>query len=186
MKKPGVALVFLFSLTAALSGVSRSAGAADLAAEDSAQNLDSPVGIPALGSFSKIAISIGGTPLSGSIESASFENETEVVEYKDGEDQTTRYRPGNNKTTRIKITREWSNDSFFHDWYQAASQSSTDRKQRGKTMELVVYDRAGKTSGTFVLSAAWPFKWTLSQKSMGSSHAVESVELVYENFDYKK
>lgn len=105
----------------------------------------------------------------------------DTVEYKDPEDMTTRYRPGNNKTGRIKITREWSNDTTFVNWAQAS-----EKKEQRKSISIIFLSDDG-TEGVLTLNNAVPTGWSgPAAKSLGSAHAVESIELVYENFDYKK
>src|SRR5579872_5244701 len=75
----------------------------------------------------KFTVEIAGRVVGSIISVDGLEHSHETVEYKDPEDQTTRYRPGNNKTTRIKITREWSNDTTFIDWYQTVIAGQVDR-----------------------------------------------------------
>jgi len=64
----------------------------------------------------KFSVEIAGRVVGSIISVDGLEHSHETVEYKDPEDMTTRYRPGNNKTTRIKVVREWSNDTTFIDW----------------------------------------------------------------------
>jgi len=131
----------------------------------------------------KFTVEIAGRVVGSIISVDGLEHSHETVEYKDPEDQTTRYRPGNNRTTRIKITREWSNDTTFIDWYQTVVAGNTDR--RTVTVTLLA-DNGTATMGlnfynTYPETYAFP-----SFKSLGSAHAVESLTCVYENFDYKK
>ena len=76
----------------------------------------------------KFSVEIAGRVVGSIISVDGLEHSHETVEFKDPEDMTTRYRPGNNKTTRIKITREWSNDTTFIDWYQTVVQGNVDRR----------------------------------------------------------
>jgi len=131
----------------------------------------------------KFTVEIAGRVVGSIISVDGLEHSHETVEYKDPEDQTTRYRPGNNKTTRIKITREWSNDSTFIDWYQTVIAGQVDR--RSVTVTLLADDGTPTMSLNFY--QCYPETLSLpSFKSLGSAHAVESLTCVYENFDYKK
>jgi phage tail-like protein len=131
----------------------------------------------------KFSVELAGIVVGSIISVDGLEHSHETVEYKDPEDQTTRYRPGNNKTTRIKVVREWSNDTTFIDWYQKVISGNTDR--RTITVSILA-DNGTATMGlnfynTYPETYAFP-----SFKSLGSAHAVESLTCVYENFDYKK
>lgn len=118
----------------------------------------------------------------------------EVVEYKDPEDMTTRYRPGNNKSTRIKLTREWANDSA---WLNAVD--ATEKPTR-KTITVTILSRSAKTppqptiansdtlplpgASSFNLSGCWPAAWNgPSFKSLGSAHAVESLTFICDTIE---
>lgn len=97
--------------------------------------------------------------------------------------QQTRYRPGNNKTTRIKITREWSNDSAFRDWYKSTLDGKTDRR----SISVIFHNDAGEEAGRLNLHDCYPTAYEPpSENSKSSGHATESITISYENFDYKK
>jgi len=131
----------------------------------------------------KFSVEIAGRVVGSIISVDGLEHSHETVEYKDPEDMTTRYRPGNNKTTRIKITREWSNDSTFIDWYQTVVQGNTDRR----TITVSILADNGTATMGLNFYNAYPETYTFpSFKSLGSAHAVESLTCVYEMFDYKK
>jgi phage tail-like protein len=131
----------------------------------------------------KFSVEIAGNVVGSIISVDGLEHSHETVEYKDPEDMTTRYRPGNNKTTRIKITREWSNDTTFIDWYQNVVKGQTKRT----TITVNVLSDDGNITMSLNFYNAYPETYTFpSFKSMGSAHAVESLTCVFENFDYKR
>jgi len=131
----------------------------------------------------KFSVEIAGRVVGSIISVDGLEHSHETVEYKDPEDMTTRYRPGNNKTTRIKITREWSNDTTFIDWYQTVVQGNTDRR----TITVTILADNGTATMGLNFYNSYPETYAFpSFKSLGSAHAVESLTCVYENFDYKK
>jgi phage tail-like protein len=131
----------------------------------------------------KFSVEIAGRVVGSIISVDGLEHSHETVEYKDPEDMTTRYRPGNNKTTRIKITREWSNDTTFIDWYQTVVAGNTDRR----TITVTILADNGTATMGLNFYNAYPETYAFpSFKSLGSAHAVESLTCVYENFDYKK
>jgi len=131
----------------------------------------------------KFSVEIAGIAVGSIIEVSGLEHQHETVEYRDPEDMTMRYRPGNNKTARIKITREWSNDTTFIDWYQTVVNGRTDR--RAVTVSVNADDGTPKMALNFF--NCYPETYAFpSFKSMGSAHAVESLTCVYEQFSYKK
>jgi hypothetical protein len=73
-------------------------------------------------------LKIAGIPIANITRLSDLVSEQEVVEYKDGQDQTTRYRPGNIKTGTIKITREWSNKTDFYTWRKTVIDGKVERK----------------------------------------------------------
>lgn len=95
-----------------------------------------------------------------------------------------RYRPGNNRTTRIKITREWSNDTTFIDWYQQVVAGSTNTR----LVTVVLHSPAGPEAFRFNYYDCFPSEYdgpTLAV-AKNSGHAIESLTIAYETFDYKK
>jgi len=131
----------------------------------------------------KFSVELSGIVVGSIISVDGLEHSHETVEYKDPEDQTTRYRPGNNKTTRIKVVREWSNDTTFIDWYQKVISGNTDRR----TITVSILADNGTATMALNFYNAYPETYAFPNfKSLGSAHAVESLTCVYENFDYKK
>jgi len=131
----------------------------------------------------KFSVELAGIVVGSIISVDGLEHSHETVEYKDPEDQTTRYRPGNNKTTRIKVVREWSNDTTFIDWYQKVISGNTDRR----TITVSILADNGTATMALNFYNAYPETYAFPNfKSLGSAHAVESLTCVYESFDYKK
>jgi phage tail-like protein len=131
----------------------------------------------------KFSVEISGHVVGSIISVDGLEHSHETVEYKDPEDMTTRYRPGNNKTTRIKITREWSNDTTFIDWYQSVVKGQVDRRP----ITVNILSDSGDATMSLNFYHAYPETYTFpSFKSLGSAHAIESLTCVFEAFDYKK
>ena len=132
----------------------------------------------------KFSVEIAGVMQKGITRIDGIGGSNEVVTYKDGEDMTTRYRPGNNKTVgKMTITREWNGDKTFFEWASAALNG----KQTERKSISVIFLTDDGAEATLVLTNATPTGWSgPAEKSMGSAHAVESLTVVYENFDYKK
>ncbi len=61
-------------------------------------------------------------------------------------------------STRIKIVREWSNDTTFIDWFQAAGSSSGSTGE-GESMVVKVTGRHGSQASVFTLSDCTPVEW---------------------------
>jgi phage tail-like protein len=64
---------------------------------------------------------IDGVMVGGLRTVSGLESETEVVEYKDGEDRTMHTRPGNHKPINFTVTRDWSNTSEWFKWRQGVN-----------------------------------------------------------------
>jgi hypothetical protein len=47
----------------------------------------------------------------------------EIVEYQDGDDLTTRFRPGMHKPGKIKVTKDWTDDTFSK-WYESRKRTT--------------------------------------------------------------
>ena len=119
---------------------------------------------------------ISGIPVSGlqSIEG--------IEPYKDGEAMEQRSRPGRGRPLQFTLTREWSNDTTFIDWYQTVSKGKVERKN----ITVTLFDK-GSDSGRMNYFNCWPTAYTPpAANSKGSTHAIESLELTCESFDYKK
>ena len=128
-------------------------------------------------SFEIDSVMIGGVH---SIEG--IEHETDVIEYKDGEDGTTHTRPGNHKPGKMVVTKDWSNTPEWYIWRKAVVEGRVDRK----SVSVIFHNDAGEEAGRMNFYDCWPIKWdgpTLNARSSG--HATEKLTISWERMELK-
>jgi phage tail-like protein len=133
-----------------------------------------------LGNFFSVeidAVNVGGIK---NIEG--IETESDVVEYKDGDDQVMRTRPGNHKHGIITITKDWSNTLEWYNWRKTVLDGKTDRK----SISVIFKNDAGEETGRMNFYNCWPKKHTLPSFSANNSgHATEKIEISWETHEIK-
>jgi hypothetical protein len=129
-----------------------------------------------------VIVTINGKRITNVTVAGYAESEVNVLPFIAQVGTARRYRPGNNKIARIKITRGWSTDATWIDWYSNSASVELDARQ----FEIVI---TGAKSVVIVkLSAVnvWPFSWCgpAFDNSFALSHAVESITLSADSFEY--
>jgi phage tail-like protein len=110
------------------------------------------------------------------------ETQSDISEYKDGEDGVNRTRPGNHKPGKITLTRDWSNTLEWYNWRKTVLDSKTDRKP----VFIIFHNDAGAEVGRMNLYNCWPVKHTLpSAQAKNSGHASETIELTCDRLEWK-
>ncbi len=134
-------------------------------------------GVPA-----SVVVTINGVKIQNVTVAGYAESDIDVVAYTPSGTTQTRYRAGNNKTTRIKITREWSNDTTFIDWYQGIAAGKADER----TLVISILGPKSAVIAKLTATNVWPFSWVgpAYDKSLGSAHATESITLSADSFEY--
>ena len=131
---------------------------------------------PAAGAFiqaSNFKVEIDGVQVSGISKISGLQSESEVIEYKDGEDKVIKHRPGRTKYSNLVITREMSaGENTFRKWRQLVIDGSTERKSGS----IVYLDKAGKEISRYTYHEAWPCRYTIFNSDDGK--LMEEVELV--------
>lgn len=111
-----------------------------------------------------------------------LESETDVVEYKDGEDGTSHTRPGNHKPGKMTVTKDWSNTSEWYKWRKAVLTGKVDRRE----ISVIFHNDAGEEAGRMNFGSCWPSKWLgPSLNARSSGHATEKLEISWETMDLK-
>ena len=110
------------------------------------------------------------------------ETQSDIVEYKDGEDGVNRTRPGNHKPGKITLTKGWSNTLEWYNWRKTVLDGKTDRR----SISIIFHDDAGVEVGRMNFYNCWPVKHTLpTTEAKNSGHASEAIELAYEWLEWK-
>jgi len=134
-----------------------------------------------LGHFN-FRIEIDGVVIGGFHEVNGLESETEVVEYKEGDDIIVRKRPGRTKYPNIVFKRGFANTSEFWEWRKKVIDGRTERKSGS----IIVMNDAGEETMRYNFFEAWPAKWVgPSLNSNQGQHAVEEIHLVIERWEKK-
>jgi phage tail-like protein len=111
-----------------------------------------------------------------------LESESDVVEYKDGEDGVSHTRPGNHKPGKMTCSKDWSNTSEWYKWRKAVLDGKVDRR----SISVIFHNDAGEEAGRMNFYNCWPSKWNgPSLNARSSGHAGEKLEISWETMELK-
>ncbi len=130
----------------------------------------------------RFSLEIDGVLIGGVHSVEGIEAESEVVEYKDGEDDKMHTRPGNHKPGKMVITKDWSNTPEWYKWRKAVIDGKTERK----SVSVIFHSDSGVESGRMNFYECWPTKWTgPNLNARTSAHATEKLEVSWEHMELK-
>jgi phage tail-like protein len=130
----------------------------------------------------RFSLEIAGVIVAGVHAVDGFETESDVIEYKDGEDGVMHSRPGNLKSNQIVITKDWSNTSEFYQWRKAVLDGKVERK----AISIIFHNDAGEEAGRINLFECWPVAWVgPSLNARSSGHATEKLKVAWETCELK-
>lgn len=130
----------------------------------------------------RFSFEIDGVLVAGVHSVEGIEDETDIVEYKDGEDGTMHTRPANHKPGKMVVTKDWSNTPEWFNWRKAVKEGKVDRK----SISVIFHNDAGEEAGRMNFYHAWPAKWegpNLNAKNSG--HAQEKLTISWETCELK-
>lgn len=132
------------------------------------------------GAFNFI-VEIDGVAAGGFREVSGLESSVDVIEYRNGSDDTTvRKLPGLKKYSNVVLKRGLSNDHALWNWYQTILQGQVDRR----SMVVVVLNEAREPAVRFELRNAWPCRWSGPDLDAGrSAVAIETLEICHEGVE---
>src|SRR3989338_3992229 len=110
---------------------------------------------PNQGGQANFKVEIDGLPMSGVLSIDGIKVETEVIEYRDGEDMTIRKRPGGMKYGDITLKRGFTDNNDLWRWYQEVIKGQTIRK----SISIIMNDYNGAVIGRYNFFEAWPCRW---------------------------
>jgi phage tail-like protein len=129
----------------------------------------------------RFSIDIPGVLTGGVNSVTSVESETEIIQYKDGEDGTMHTRPGIHRPGKIIVTKDWTNTPEFLNWYNNTLKGTV---QRIPVIAIIRHNSSGAPISETDYRNCWVSKWTgPSLNSKSSAHATESVEISWETQD---
>lgn len=131
-----------------------------------------------LGQFNFL-IEIDGVVKGGFSEASGLTTDTNVVEYREGQEQslTTRKLPGLMKYNNIVLKRGWTRDRSLWEWRRKVIEGKTQRASGA----IVLLDEARNEALRWNFTEAWPSKWegpALNAKT--SEVAIETLEIAHE------
>ena len=110
-----------------------------------------------------------------------MDSETEVVEFKQGNDMVVRKKPGRTTYSNIVLERGYTATDDLWQWRKNIEDGKIDRRSGS----IIVLDQAGTTEiARYNFYEAWPCKWYVpDMDSDSSSMAIEKIELAVEKVE---
>ena len=128
-------------------------------------------------------LEIDGLTIAGFSEVSIAETAVEVVEYREGNDPPhVRKLPGLRKYGNITLKRGMTTSLELYEWHRQVvnGQVGTARKN----IAIVVADETGTDKARFVVTDAWPTKYSPSDlNAKGNEVLIETLELVNEGIE---
>lgn len=115
-------------------------------------------------------------------EISGLDSETEVIEYRNGNDPllTVHKVPGLTKYGNITLKRGYVRDGALWSWRKSIVDGFVERR----TVKITLLDERGDPAIRWELSEAWPAKWKGAElKATGNAIAIEALELAHEGVD---
>ena len=127
------------------------------------------------------AVEIDGI-VQGSFRSVSgLSCETEVIEYREGGDNTIRLLPGLTRCGPVELKYGLTTNRELWDWYQSVMDGG---KEIRKNISIVILTPAHEERARYNLYNAWPTKWEgPALNASGNDVAVETIELAVERIE---
>jgi phage tail-like protein len=126
-------------------------------------------------------IEIDGVVKGGFSEASGLTTDTNVIEYRDGNEITTvRKLPGLMKYNNIVLKRGWTKDRSLWDWRKKVIDGKTQRAGGS----IVLLDEARNEALRWNFREGWPSKWegpALNAKT--SEVAIETLEIAHEGVE---
>ena len=134
-----------------------------------------------LGAFN-FRVEIDGIDQACFSECTGLDSETDVIEYRNGdEDTTVRKLPGLKKFSNVTLKRGFSTNLELWEWRQMVMAGDIQRKN----VSIILYEEAGTQPANerlrWNLHQAWPSKWTGAElKANANEIAIETIEFCHE------
>lgn len=110
-----------------------------------------------------------------------MDSETEVIEFKQGNDMVVRKKPGRTTYANISLERGYTATDDLWQWRLNIENGNIDRRSGS----IIVLDQDGETEvARYNFYEAWPCKWFVpDMDSDSSSMAIEKIELAVEKVE---
>ena len=112
---------------------------------------------------------------------AGMDSETEIVEFKQGNDMVVRKKPGRTTYANIVLERGYTATDDLWQWRKNIEDGKIDRRAGS----VIILDQDGTTEvARYNFYEAWPCKWNVPDlDSDSSSMAIEKIELAVEKVE---
>ena len=110
-----------------------------------------------------------------------MDSETEIVEFKQGNDMVVRKKPGRTTYANIVLERGYTATDDLWQWRKNIEDGKIDRRAGS----VIILDQDGTTEvARYNFFEAWPCKWNVpDMDSDSSSMAIEKIELAVEKVE---
>ncbi len=123
-------------------------------------------------------VEIDGITSAGFSECSGLDTETDVIDYREGNDEITVHKqPGLKKFSNITLKRGFTDNTELWEWRLKVMDGDVERKN----VSIVLLDEAKTEKLRWNLKDAWPSKWTGPDlKASSSDIAIETLEFCHE------
>ncbi len=107
-----------------------------------------------------------------------MDSETEIIEFKQGNDIRVRKKPGRTTYSNIVLERGYTATDDLWEWRKAIEEGNVDRRSGA----VIVLDHDGETEvARYEFFEGWPCKWYVPEMSSDQSGmAIEKIEIAVE------
>lgn len=152
-----------------------------------AQSPGPPAGVPGIGpgpgpaNFFRVQLIVDSQVFDGFIGVSGLTSENEIVEFREGTDDTIRKLPGRIHYGNITLKRGVTGIDELWTWRQAIADGETADRRSGS---IVIYDADGTAVSTWHFERGWPAKWEgPSIDAGGTTIATETITLAVERIE---
>jgi phage tail-like protein len=126
-------------------------------------------------------VEIDGVTVAGFSECSGLTSETDIVEYRNGDElNTVRKLPGLKKFTNIALKRGYTDNRDLWDWRKKVMDGKTERQPGA----VVLLNEAREPSLRWNFLQGWPSKWEgPSFNAKNNEVAIESLEIAVESIE---
>jgi len=134
-------------------------------------------------SNSNFIVEIDGVPHSSFSSISVLETSSEVIEYREGaEDTTSRKLPGNKKFSNIILRRGATKSTELWQWRKTVLDGKTERRSGS----IVALDEARQPVLRINFHEAWPCRWAIGPfDALNPQTLIEEIELVVEGLEFE-
>jgi phage tail-like protein len=127
-------------------------------------------------------VEIDGITKAGFSEVSGLDSETDIIEYRTGDDKdlTATKLPGRTKYSNITLKRGFTDDASLWEWRKKV----TDGKIERKNGSIILLNEAREEKIRWNFREGWPSKWIGPDlKADGNEVAIETLEIAHEGVE---